>query len=292
MVLVRDEEVSLWTRQGRNLARAFPELVAASQSLPEGVVVDGEVVIWTDGRLNLDALLRRSGAGSTNAARMAREQPASYVAFDVLAVAHQDARGLQLRARGELLEELAGGWSPPLHLSPATKDEDEARSWFEDLIPSGIEGLVAKGLSTPYRGGERLWVKVKHRTTRDVVCAAVIGPRERPQELVVGLPVERALRIVGRSAPLAAATSRAVGRLLQEPQGEHPWPERVKPGAMDRFSRNRDEVVLTLVEPMVIEISADVATTGYSFRQRCGTSGSGPTSRLPRWEAPRSKATR
>lgn len=151
-------------------------------------------------------------------------------------------------------------------MSPANEDLTEARDWFEALIPTGIEGLVVKGLATTYRGGERDWVKVKHRTTRDVVCAAVIGAREHPQEIVVGLPVDGELNIVGRSTPLTAATSRALGRLLREPQGDHPWPERVNPGAVDRFRRNREDVVLTLVEPMVIEISADVATTGYSFR--------------------------
>ena len=185
----------------------------------------------------------------------------------MLAVADQDARGLPLRDRRALLEELASGWSAPLNLSPATRDAGEAAKWLETMTAAGIEGLVAKGAGQPYRGGQRQWVKVKHRDTLDVVCAAVIGPLQRPEALVVGLPVDGELRIVGCSTPLRAAASRAIGRLLQPPEGHHPWPAQVKPGALDRFnSGGRDVIDLTLVEPIVVEISADVAMTGHAFR--------------------------
>ncbi len=198
---------------------------------------------------------------------MARERPASYVAFDVLAIADRDARGLRLDDRRALLQELALSCSPPLNLSPVTRDVAEAAQWFEALTASGIEGLVVKGGAQPYVGGDRTWIKVKQRNTLDVVCAAVTGARERPQELVVGLPVDGALRIVGRSSPLSAAASRALGHLLRKPEGPHPWPAGVKPGAVDRFNRSgRERVQLTLVQPLVVEISADVAMTGDSFR--------------------------
>lgn len=112
-------------------------------------------------------------------------------------------------------------------------------------------------------GGKRNWAKVKHRDTIDVICAAVIAPRTRPSELVLGLPVEGALRIVGRTSILDAQTSKLLGKILTAPAGEHPWPIEVKPGAVDRFNGNgRDMVTLTLVEPLVVEISADVAMTG------------------------------
>jgi hypothetical protein len=94
----------------------------------------------------------------------------------------------------------------------------------------------------------------------------MIGSLQRPEALVVGLPVDGELRIVGRSTPLRAAASRALGR-LQPPTEPHPWPAQVKPGALDRFnSGGRDVIDLTLVEPIVVEISADVAMTGHSFR--------------------------
>lgn len=244
LLAVVDDDVTLWSRQGKNLTRSFPELVAALEAqLPRGVVLDGEAVVWQDDRLDFDALLSRIGSGPARVARMARERHASYVAFDVLAIADRDARGLRLDDRRALLQELALSWSPPLNLSPVTRDVAEAAQWFEALTASGIEGLVVKGGAQPYVGGDRTWIKVKQRNTLDVVCAAVTGARERPQELVVGLPVDGALRIVGRSSPLSAAASRALGHLLRKPEGPHPWPAGVKPGAVDRFNRSGRERV-------------------------------------------------
>ncbi len=267
LLVVDDDTVTLWSRQGKNLTRGFPELVAAAAQLPAGVVLDGEAVVWIDGRLDFDALLRRTSAGAARAATLARLEPASYVAFDVLAIADRDARDLALDDRRMLLEELATDWSPPLNLSPVTADAVEAAQWFEALTPSGIEGLVVKGAAQPYRGGDRVWVKVKHRDTLDVICGAVIGSRDRPRELVLGLPIDGELRIVGRSTSLSAAASGTLGKLLEAPTGTHPWPASVKPVAVDRFSRARGESVqLTLVQPLVVEISADTAMTGNSFR--------------------------
>ncbi|AMG85044.1 ATP-dependent DNA ligase [Microbacterium sp. PAMC 28756] len=267
LLLVVDDDITLWSRQGKNLTRAFPELVAAAAQLPNGVILDGEAVVWSDDRLDFDALLRRTNGSSSTVAKLSRAQPASYVAFDILAIADRDARDLRLDDRRTLLEELAREWSPPLNLSPVTADAAEAARWFRALVASGIEGLVVKGGAQPYVGGDRTWVKVKHHDTLDVICAAVIGSRERPEELVVGLPIDGELRIVGRSARLAANTARKLGRLLQEPAASHPWPQEVKPGALSRFNRSgREPVRLTLVQPLVVEISADVAMAGQSFR--------------------------
>ncbi|WP_101847486.1 ATP-dependent DNA ligase [Zhihengliuella sp. ISTPL4] len=268
LCIVVDEQVSLWSRQGKDLTKRFPDLVAAAEQLPDGVILDGEVVFWSpEGRLEFDALLRRLNAGGKRLRELVHAEPVSYAAFDVLAVAGRDTRGLGLNGRRELLEELAQDWSPPLNLSPITSDPAEAERWFDALVPSGVEGLVVKGGAQAYRGGQRDWVKVKHRDTRDVVCGAVIGSRERPRELVLGLPVKGELRIVGRSSVLPAAASRALGEILQAPGGDHPWPAEVKTGALSRFNRDgRGPVALTLVEPIVVEISADTATTGYSFR--------------------------
>jgi len=268
LVVVHDDGVSLWSRQGKNLTRAFPELVeAAVDQLPAGVIIDGEAMIWSEGRLNFDALLRRINVGRSRAEILARQHPASFAAFDLLAVDSHDIRPLPLRDRRALLDELARSWTPPLNLSPATRDRSEAVEWFETLTAAGIEGVVAKGAGDPYDGGQRTWVKVKHRETRDVICAAVTGPRDRPNELVVGLPTDGELRIVGRTTPLRPHQARTLGELLKPPAPGHPWPEVIKPGALDRFNRDRRAAVaLILVEPIVVEISADVAMLGGSFR--------------------------
>lgn len=264
---VQNGTATLWSRQRKDLTRSFPDLAAAAVAqLPDGVTIDGEAVVWTDGRLDFDTLLRRLNAGRGLTA-IAREKPASFVAFDILTVAGQDARSLRLDDRRALLEELAADWMPPLNLSPVTRDADEAAEWFDAFTASGVEGLVVKAGAGAYRGGERDWLKVKHRDTIDVICAAVTGPREHPRDLVIGLPVDGELRIVGRSTPLGAAASRDLSQMLQPPQAPHPWPTEVKPGAVDRFNRSgREPVQLTLVEPIVVEISADIAMTGTSFR--------------------------
>lgn len=127
-------------------------------------------------------------------------------------------------------------------------------------------GIIAKGAEQPYVEDQRQWIKVKHRQTIDVIAGAVIGPLHRPEAVVVGLPFDGGLHIVGRSAPLRGDVSRALGAQLCPPSGPHPWPEVVSPGAVDRFNAGRDPVQLTLVEPIVVEISADVALSGRAFR--------------------------
>jgi ATP-dependent DNA ligase len=207
------------------------------------------------------------GAGPATARRLAAEQPASYVAFDVLAVLGRDVRSMSLSDRRRLLEELAAGFSPPLELSPATTDRAEAMRWWDELAHTGIEGLMAKDPTQPYRGGERSWSKVKRRENTDAVCAAVIGPRSRPQQLVLGAwDTDGRLRFAGRTAPLTATQASTAAGFLETPTGEHPWPEEVPTTAFDRFARDRGPVRLTLVEPVVVEVSADSARSGVAFR--------------------------
>lgn len=266
LTLVRDVDVSLWSRQGKNLTRYFPELAVAAGDIPEGCVVDGEAVVWSAGRLDFDALQQRLSAGPAKARRLGHAQPASYVAFDVLAVKGRDVRDLPLEHRRALLVDLASTWTPPLNLSPVTRDIDEARDWLATMPAMGIEGIVVKGADQRYEGGQRQWLKVKHRDTIDVIAGAVIGPMRRPEAIVVGLPIDGELRIAGRTTALRPPIARTIAEQLQPPQGEHPWPEIVSPGAVDRFNAGRGPVHLTLVQPFVIEVSADVALSGRSFR--------------------------
>lgn len=152
-----------------------------------------------------------------------------------------------------------------MDLSPMTADYDLAASWFETMPPSGIEGLVAKVADQEYEA-DRIWLKVKHRDTLDVVCAAITGSREKPTTVIAGLPINGKLWIVGRTGPLKAASSRALGRLLSPPAGDHPWPTEVRSTAIDRFNSTEPTTQLTLVEPIVVEVSADTAFSGRSFR--------------------------
>ncbi|MFE4835305.1 hypothetical protein ACFRAU_11575 [Arthrobacter sp. NPDC056691] len=132
---------TLWSRQGKELTKYFPDLIKVLEAaVPPGCVIDGEAVIWTDGRLDFTALQQRLGAGPKTLPGLVRQTPANYVAFDVLAVAGHDARGLPLHQRRALLEELATGWEPPLSLSPTTTDPDTAARWFRRAPPHRDRG--------------------------------------------------------------------------------------------------------------------------------------------------------
>jgi hypothetical protein len=125
------------------------------------------------------------------------------------------------------------------------------------------QGVVEQSSSIPL---VQIRLKLKHRETIDVICGAVIGPITQPSEVVAGLVLGGELRIVGRSTPLKTRDSRELTRWLQPPSGEHPWPTVVKGTALDRFNRDKEPVALTLVEPLVVEVSADTAWSGRSFR--------------------------
>jgi ATP-dependent DNA ligase len=215
-------------------------------------------VIWTQGRLDFTALQQRLGPGPKTLHGLVAATPATYVAFDVLAVAGHDARELTLSDRRALLEELASDWRPPLSLSPFTTDPDLAAQWLEDLPPTGIEGLLIKRTDQPYTPGARSWLKLKHRETLEIICGAVIGPITQPSEVVAGLILDGELRIVGRSTPLNTRDGRELARWLQPPEGKHPWPATVKGTTLDRFNKDK--------EPVVVEVSTDTAWSGRSFR--------------------------
>lgn len=115
-------------------------------------------------------------------------------------------------------------------------------------------------------GGARSWLNVKHRSTLDVVCAAVTGPRSQPHELVVGFPIDDTLRVAGRTTLLSHGARRALLPVLRAPSGEHPWPARISPGTFGHFATWTAPIDLTLVEPFVVEVSADTAWSGTSWR--------------------------
>lgn len=153
-----------------------------------------------------------------------------------------------------------------MDLSPTTTDLAKAPGWFDTMPATGIEGLVIKGSGQEYQGNERQWLKVKHRETFEIVCAAVIGPINRPEMVVAGLPLNGELRIVGRTSSLKAPASKTLAAHLIPAEPDHPWPSVVRSGAIDRFNRTSPTTELTLVRPVVVEVSADTAFSGSSFR--------------------------
>ena len=171
-------------------------------------------------------------------------------------VAHSNDWSFERSGDDEITISVAGGWG----------DYHVSFSWMEDMAAAGIEGIVTKGGAQAYRPGERDWVKTKRWETVDVTVGAVTGSLSRPRELIIGQVVDGKLRIVGRTTPLTPAQARTVAGLIRPPRRAHPWPEVVSSSVVSRFRKTREPVVLTLIEPVPAEVSADAARTGYSFR--------------------------
>ena len=266
LVVVRGAGATrVWSKQGRDLTDRFPDVVAAARAqVPAGTVLDGEVVIWNGSRLDFGLLQQRMVTAAGRIAARAAAHPASYVAFDLLAAGGTDLRGQRLTRRRAALEELAARWKPPMQLSPATTDPAEARRWFDDYRPAGIEGLVAKGAGTRYAPGRREWLKVKSWETTEVLAGGVLGPIERPSQLVAGRYRDGELVVVGRTSPLSPRQSAELAAVLRPAENDHPWPDRIGTG---RFGGGRLSVPLTRVDPaVVVEVSADAALQAGVFR--------------------------
>ncbi|MBW5424148.1 ATP-dependent DNA ligase [Streptomyces sp. BG9H] len=219
LVVLRDERgrVVLQARSGRTVTTAFPDLAEAAARLPEGTALDGEVVVWSGGRIDFAAVQQRAAATRARAAVLARTLPASYAAFDLLAEAGEDCRRLPYEERRARLVRLLAPWGPPLQAVPSTTDRDTALTWYDTLPATGIEGLVIKRLDGAYRGGTRAWLKLRHSDTRDAVVVGCTGNPARPQALVLALPGDGTPVV---SSPLSPAVRSAAARALPDPVGE------------------------------------------------------------------------
>ena len=172
-IVFRDgDEVELGSRNEKPLTRYFPELPPALRAnLPERCVVDGEIVITGNKGLDFEALLQRIHPAASRIKMLAETTPASFVAFDLLAVGNADLRARPFVERRAALEQALAGAQPPVHLTPATGDAAVAAEWFDRFEGAGLDGVVAKPLSLPYREDERVMLKVKHARTADCVVA-------------------------------------------------------------------------------------------------------------------------
>src|SRR6266550_6249842 len=166
------DEVLLQSRDEKPMNRYFPELVAPlAAALPERCVVDGEIVIVGADGLDFEALLLRIHPAASRVKLLAEETPASFVAWDLLALDDEDLRESPLAERRERLEDVLADAIAPIHLSPATRDRALAEDWFRRFEGAGLDGVMAKRLDAPYRAGERTMIKVKHARTADCVVA-------------------------------------------------------------------------------------------------------------------------
>src|SRR5262245_5057529 len=166
------DEILLQSRDEKPMNRYFPELPGPLlRALPERSVVDGEIVIVGENGLDFEALLLRIHPAASRVKMLAAQSPASFVAWDLLALGDEDLREAPLAVRRRHLEQALAGAAPPVHLSPATRDRSLAEDWFRRFEGAGLDGVMAKRLDAPYRAGERTMLKVKHARTADCVVA-------------------------------------------------------------------------------------------------------------------------
>src|ERR1700751_3665205 len=166
------DEVELGSRNERPMTRYFPELVAGvTAELPERCVVDGEIVIATDHGLDFESLQQRIHPADSRVRMLAETTPASFIAFDLLALGDDDYTRRPFSERRAALVDALAGAGPSIHVTPATTDPDTARRWFEEFEGAGLDGVIAKPLSVTYQPDKRVMFKIKHERTADCVVA-------------------------------------------------------------------------------------------------------------------------
>jgi ATP-dependent DNA ligase len=273
-IVFRDAgEIELGSRNQRPLTRYFPELVEVLRArLPERCVLDGEIVIATDGRLDFEALLQRIHPAKSRVDKLARETPSSFVAFDLLALGDDDLRPLPQRERRARLEALLAEVEPPVYLTPATRDRAVAADWFERFEGAGLDGVIAKPLDLRYVEGKRELLKVKHLRTADCVVGGyrLHKSGDGVGSLLLGLhDAGGVLHHVGVATGLSAKMRAQLATELEPyhlpPGDDHPWnwsqasePENQRlPGGPSRWTGTRDLSWVPLVPTRVAEVAYD-----------------------------------
>jgi len=296
-IVFRDgDEVVLGSRNERPMTRYFPELVEAiKEETPESCVLDGEIVVAIDDRLEFEALQQRIHPADSRVRMLAEQTPAAFIGFDMLADGDESFMKRPFSERRERLTEALAGAGRWVHLTPATADLEVARDWFERFEGAGLDGIVAKPTTITYQPDKRVMFKIKHERTADCVVAGYrLHKTSTPSKplvgsLLLGLYDEGRLQHVGVSASFTAQRrAELIGELAPYETNiqNHPWkdweewavanPDRV-PGTQSRWSQGKD-LSFTLLRPeLVVEVAYE-HMQGSRFRH---------TARFRRWRPDR-----
>jgi ATP-dependent DNA ligase len=257
-------DLSMISRDGKDLERYMPELVdPLLRALPERCVVDGEVII-TDGNgtIDFDALLLRIHPASSRIEKLSKESPASFVAFDILALGDEDLRAVPFHTRRDTLSshlnEIPG--DPGVSLTPQTDDIATAESWIDELEKAGLDGVIAKRLDRPYLPGERDIVKVKRKRTVDCVVGGyrLSKSGDGVGSLLLGLyDGDGVLHYVGHTSSFRAAQRRELKEFLGPLEGGKSFGGGRSPGGPSRWSQGRATTWVSLEPKLVCEVVID-----------------------------------
>src|SRR4051812_5901773 len=257
IVFRTDGDVYIQSRDLRPLDRYFPELHdVLLDRLPQGCVVDGEVVIVTPGGLSFDALQLRLHPAASRVAKLAKQSPASFVAFDLLAVDGHSLLDQTQQQRREQLEVLLAMVEPPVYLTPMTRDRRVAAEWLERFEGAGLDGVIAKPEDAPYEPGKRAMFKIKHARTAECVVAGFRWHKsggDAVGSLLLGLYDDKGvLHHVGVTSSFTMATRKALALelhpLRHNALAGHPWQSWAEangttqrmPGGQSRWSAGKD----------------------------------------------------
>jgi ATP-dependent DNA ligase len=275
------DQVELGSRNERPMTRYFPELVAAVKAeLPERCVIDGEIVLATDHGLDFEALQQRIHPADSRVQMLAEQTPASFIAFDLLALGDDDYTSRPFNERrAALVEAVAGSGADSgrsIHVTPATTDLNTAQRWFAEFEGAGLDGIIAKPLTITYQPNKRAMFKIKHERTADCVVAGYRLHKSGDNaigSLLLGLyqdagPSAGQLASVGVIGAFPMAERR---RLFTELQplvtsfDDHPWTwaahetgqRTPRKGEMSRWNTGKDLSFVPLRPERVVEVRYD-----------------------------------
>ncbi len=251
-------DVFIQSRDSRPLDRYFPDLHAAFlAALPDDCIIDGEIVIVSRHGLDFDALQLRLHPAASRVAKLAKETPASFVAFDLIAVDGRDLRDTTQQERRARLERLLAGIRPPIYLTPATTDHAVASDWLSRFEGAGLDGVMVKPANGTYEPGKRAMIKVKHSRTAECVVAGFRWHKTGKERLVGSLLLglydgTGVLQHVGVTSSFTMAMREQLAielaPLREKALEQHPWRDWAEagnetnrmPGGQSRWSAGKD----------------------------------------------------
>lgn len=253
------DDVYIQSRDLKPLDRYFPELHAALlERLPPGCVIDGEIVITSGQGLDFDALQLRLHPAASRVAKLAAAMPSSFVGFDLLAVGGESIMERPQSERRDALERLLADVTPPVYLTPMTRNRAVAAEWLQRFEGAGLDGVIAKPDDAPYQPGKRAMFKIKHARTADCVVAGFRWHKKLDDavgSLLLGLfDDDGRLHHVGVTSSFTVARRKALveelAPLRHDALSSHPWkawadamgvePGQRMPGGQSRWSAGKD----------------------------------------------------
>ena len=270
------EDILIQSRDEKPLNRYFTELPDPLRAaLPARCVLDGEIVIVRGNSLDFDALQLRLHPAASRVKLLSGQTPASFVCFDLLAKGDRDLRGEPFEKRRRELESMLAKASPPIHLTPATRDRKVAEDWFRRFEGAGLDGVVAKPVSLAYEANKRVMLKVKHERDCDCVVAGFRwhkkGDRTLVGSLLLGLFDDAgALQHVGVCASFPMPKRKELAESLKPYRknalANHPWKDWADaegagsnrmPGGQSRWSQGKDLSWEAVRPELVVEVAYD-----------------------------------